>query len=343
MEQPVILDRLRSMTVGLVATPLLIAALAGNAFTLADFSGPPSPGPLPAEWKSRIESAGDDRHKCAAAVNAAQKLVKEQHAAAFGDWLLGRVDFPPARSGGEVTEALLAHADGLVARLPERDRKMLKARIAAIRRFDAVFAAIATTPVATSQPDATSLNDAAGELAEYLDDPNAALAESARLWQAAAYWRAGNPTRALKILRPIVADPAHPRIGFVSRLFRVHLLAESGQPAAALAHCTRIADRVDRWLDSESEETRASAHAAVRAVQLKIYEEWNAKLVQSKDEKSGSETVALRLAELKKSSAQSDAEKRFRLKTLVGGLGPIKLKDKADAAGDESGDKKTSD
>lgn len=331
--------RLRLVKAVLIATPLAIAVFAANAFTIADFGDAPPPRPLSGEWKTRIESAGDDRQKCAAAVTAAQKLVREQHAAAFGDWLLGVIDRPPGRSEDEIAEALLAHADGLVVNLPERDRKLIKARIAAIRRFDAVFAAISTTPAATTQPDASSLNDAAGELAEYLDDPNAALAESARLWQAAAYWRAGNSTRALKILRPIVADPAHPRIGFVSRLFRVHLLAESGQPAAALAHCTRIADRVDRWLESESEETRESAHAAVRAMQLKIYEDWNAKLIQSKDEKSSSETVALRLAELKKSSTPRDFDKRFRLKRLIGGLGPIKLNDKADAAGDDSSNK----
>lgn len=218
-----------------------------------------------------------------------------------------------------------AAGNRLLADLPERDRRVLKSRIAVLRRFDAVFAAIKARPITTTQSDSAVLNDAAAELAEYLDDPNAALAESARLWQAVAYWRAGNSERALKTLRPIVSDPVHPRIGLVSRLFRVRLLAESGQFAVALAHCNRIADRVDRWFSEYSEETKESARSLTREMQIRIYEAWNAKLNQSSTQDSGTDAVAKRLTELKKNFTPPDAAKRFRLKSLIGGLGPIKL------------------
>lgn len=216
-------------------------------------------------------------------------------------------------------------SDRLQIDVPERNRNVLKSRIAVLRRFDAVFAAIRTMPDTATQPDSAGINVAAAELAEYLDDPNAALAESTRLWQAAAYWRAGNSERALKILRPIVSDPVHARIGLVSRLFRVRLLAQNDQHAAALAHCNRIADRVDRWFADYSERTRESARLAVRAVQISIYEDWAAYLKLSASDETGPAAIAGRLAELKKDFTPPDASSRFRLKSLIGGLGPIKL------------------
>lgn len=280
--------------------------------------------PLPPEWQAKLDAALSTHQKCALAVNKAQELTRETNALIYGDWLLGIASNPPSREKRSSAKSLLAYAEGRLSELSKRDRKAFKARISLLRRFDAVFAAISAAPSTSSQPDVADLNDAAADLAEYLDDPNAALAESARLWQAAAYWRAGNTERALKTLRPIVSDPVHPRIGFVSRLFRVRLLALSGQPAAALADSSRIADRVDRWFTGYSEETRESARSAVREMQIAIYESWKARLSGESDE-PGKEAVANRLAELKKETLVPDAAKRFRLRILIGGLAPLEI------------------
>lgn len=323
MEQPVNFPHCRS------AKPVLFANCAIVTFAVVQTI---AAQPLDSEWQSKLDAAIGEPRKFVMAVNTAQEQIKSLDAPAYGDWLLGIIESPPSRSKRSLGKSRLTYADNRLFQLPDRDRKTLKSRIDLLRRFDTALAAISITPATSTQPEAADLNDAAADLAEYLDDPDAALAESARLWQAAAYWRAGNSERALKTLRPIVSDPVDPRIGLVSRLFRIRLLAQSGQPAAALAHCNRIANRIDRWFSDYSEETRESARTAVRAMQIRIYEAWNAGLDKSSPDAADGESVAARLAQLKKNFTPPDADKRFRLKSVIGGLKPVELSEDKPAA-----------
>jgi len=256
-------------------------------------------------------------------VNGGYRLINESGAAEWGDFLLGLRKAPPDPSQYSRAERALEGVPNLVKQIDEGKRRFVTAPVNVLRRFNAVFLAISTPRDKVDAEAESALFEAASDLAEFLDDANPALAESARLWQAAAYWRAGKSDRALKILRPITAAPADARIGLVSRLFRCRLLSDSGQHAAALSHCTRIADRINRWFDSESSETREAALTTVRLVQVEILEAWIGKLHDAGDA-TGADAVTAQLAEVRKRTPDLTGKPRLKLTATIGGLPPLK-------------------
>ncbi|MCZ6699537.1 MAG: hypothetical protein O7D94_11445, partial [Planctomycetota bacterium] len=106
----------------------------------------------------------------------------------------------------------------------EADRRVqLDERIEMLGSFAGVFGELAK-PVSDEDAYRSTLLEACGELAIYLDDTNAGIVESARLWQGVAYRRAKRFDRAIQVLRPVITQPAFVRIGVHARLQRCHAL-----------------------------------------------------------------------------------------------------------------------
>lgn len=145
-----------------------------------------------------------------------------------------------------------------------------------LRAFAEMFAALALDPKADET--ARRLIDACIGLALYADDPSEELVESAKLWQAVAYRRAGKTDRALQVLRPVLTTPTARSIGFYARVQRCLCLADRGDHAAALALAFRVAHRADAWFEDRDRAARKQAADSVRWVRIEVLKGWAKKL-----------------------------------------------------------------
>lgn len=145
-----------------------------------------------------------------------------------------------------------------------------------LRAFAEMFAALALDPKADDT--ARRLTDACIGLALHADDPSEELVESAKLWQAVAYRRAGKSDRALQVLRPVLVTPTARSIGFYARVQRCRCLADRGDYAAALALAIRIAHRADAWFEDRDRAARKRAVDSVRWVRIEVLKGWAKKL-----------------------------------------------------------------
>jgi len=141
-----------------------------------------------------------------------------------------------------------------------------------LRAFADMFAALALDPKADETP--RRLIDACIGLALYADDPSEELVESAKLWQAVAYRRAGKIDRALQVLRPVLTTPTARSIGFYARVQRCLCLADRGDYAAALALAFRVAHRADAWFEDRDRAARKQAVDSVRWVRIEVLKDW---------------------------------------------------------------------
>jgi len=294
-----------------------ILGVATGVMTSMAFADPPA-AESDHPKTSRHDMPTDAKVACLAALNAANRAINLDPAAAWGDFLLGMREAPPEVKGHAEAIKSLNKAAELAGQLPEKDSRKIKSIIERLRRLDAACVAIGKAGGATGSTEDAALLDAATNLAEYLDDSNARLAESARLWQAVCYWRAGKSDRALVILRPIVSAPFDPRIGLVSRLFRCRVLAETGLNSAALAQCTRIAENANRWFENQDEDTRQGATNTIRLVQIDIYKAWIKQRRDAGDAQGADAAAALFEAFMKK--APESTAPRLRLIECIGGM-----------------------
>ncbi len=88
---------------------------------------------------------------------------------------------------------------------------------------------------------------AARGLATVREAPDAALAASARLWQAYAWVQAGRLDRAKVVLPAATVPPETQPYDFVSRLLRCRILAEEGHGIAASALLTQVQAACPNW------------------------------------------------------------------------------------------------
>lgn len=150
----------------------------------------------------------------------------------------------------------------------------LRDRVARARAFAAVFVAIAaaeTPPRATAPADPASdrLLQACRGLAGYVDAADTQLAASARLWQAAAYRRAGRPDRALQVLPRVRTTARAMPYDYFSRLERCRALMDRGEFVAAAALSLQIGEEIDNWVAEDQREPARRANLALRADALR--------------------------------------------------------------------------
>ncbi|MBN2561821.1 MAG: hypothetical protein JXQ75_12910 [Phycisphaerae bacterium] len=182
-------------------------------------------------------------------------------ASAEGLALLNRAAAALGRAGNDV-------GDGVIIEMEDR--------IDLLRAFGEVFSAMGGDGAGATRKN--RLIAACNGLAIYLDDENAKLVASAKLWMGVAYRLAGRPERTVQMLRPILATPPDASIGLTARLQWCLALGDRGDHAAALALCLRIGHRVEAWFADEDPATRTRAMNSVRSTRVELLRGWAARL-----------------------------------------------------------------
>jgi hypothetical protein len=198
------------------------------------------------------------------------------------------------------------------------DRRELVNRIESLRAFGNLFVALGRP--AGDDAASKELLAACTRLAPSLDEPDAELVESAKLWLGFAYRRAGRPDRTLQVVRPIVTAPTSRRIGLLARLQRCQALGETGRHAAGIALCERLAVRADAWLAREDEATRLRASESIRCVRIELLRGWANELRRA-GEADRATAAEVEVAKLRGSESDSSPpDRRLVLEIAVAGL-----------------------
>lgn len=196
-----------------------------------------------------------------------------------------------------MAEQHLVEARQELAKLADSDsRDALEAEVDQLASFAALFASLGSL---TDDPATQSRVVAAcGELAAWFDFDDKSIVESAKLWQGAAYRRVGRSDRALQVLRPVLAEPASPVIGYWARLERARALGDEKRFAAGIALCLRLETLASTWFKDESEE-QVAARRTARQVRAALLNQWAKQLKkQGRDRAAAAaETKARELAE----------------------------------------------
>jgi hypothetical protein len=280
-----------------------------------------SPGSLEEE----IAAASAPLDKAQACLAAARHKLANQCAPLLLAICAGAFDAEQAEKLGQCAAEGLAYLDRASAvrsRLADQAEGdiliRLEDRTDMLRAFGAMFSALARDP--SSEAPRMHVLNACNGLAVYLDDDNAKLAESAKLWLGIAYRLAGRPERSLQVLGPTLTMPAEPRIGLLARLQRCLALGDRGDYVAGIALCLRLGVRVEAWFADEHWATRKQAADTVRFTRIELLRGWAAELrAQGQDEQA--EAVAHQADELIGSEPYPpSADRRLRLTEAIAGL-----------------------
>lgn len=278
-----------------IATSLLCLLMASSLEAAPTPSDPTSresdPAPPCLEQIDRVRRSVDHLDELAARLAAARCILVERCAAPltkvlYADALKPSESSSSGSASADVAEALryLVEAEAALpgpalSELDEEVRHELETCIEQLRAFAEMFAALLeTSPESSAEQHRSRLIEACAGLSQFLDDPRGGVVDASRLWQGAAYRRAGRPDRALQVLRPVLAAPRASRLGLMARLERCRALADRGEYAAALALAGRVARRVEGWFEKESAPVRQQAVDAVRFVRVELYRMWAEKL-----------------------------------------------------------------
>lgn len=125
-----------------------------------------------------------------------------------------------------------------------------------------------------SAHDPEALQNAANDLAMWLDDERLPVASAAVLWQSLLYQAAGEPERALAVLPlPLTALQDDP-FAFFARLQRCLVLARTERRSAALALLLRMEERTGQWFRQPSESQSALCTLTWARIQMAETADW---------------------------------------------------------------------
>lgn len=229
--------------------------------------------------EAKAASAGSPAALCEASLEAARCILDSQCSMALSGELFGATDQGTLLR--ESASQVLGHLTAAEKTLEESEfekegAEELRACIDLLRTFATVFQALGDAP--TTGPARDKLLSACSGLAEYFDDSRRGVGEAAKLWQGAAYRRAGRAERALQVLRPVLSVPGARRLGLWARMERCRALGDQGDHAAAVALNLRLGARVDAWFEEEDQSTRRQAADSVRWVRIELLRDWARRL-----------------------------------------------------------------
>ena len=233
-----------------------------------------------AAFASRAAKAADPAAKCKALFAQARCILIVRCASPLSRGLIAEDEWPADLA--PLAEKGIKCLNEIAEQLPEakkgndEDLSALESRTDLLLAFARVFAALGGD--AKDQKTREALLDACSGLAPWLDDADPGLVESARLWQAVAYRRAGRADRALQLLRPALAPPVNSRIGLWCRIERCRALADRGEFAAGISLAQQLASRTASWLSDEKPETRTQAAQSIDQLRVDLYESWGRRL-----------------------------------------------------------------
>jgi tetratricopeptide (TPR) repeat protein len=236
---------------------------------------PPAATPGPTATNRASLPAGIE-----AQCNSVQRILSEECAGPLGRELCGDSGALAelARKGRDALK-LIVDTRKLLNKEPvseDASTEHVQEQLDRLEQFGEVFACLGE--LEDSEEARKKLIGACGGLAAYLDDPNPAVVEAAKLWQGVAYRRAGRVDRALQVLRPVLTKPADAETGFWLRVERCRALADRGDTAAGIALCLRLEKRVVDWFDEDQKEQRIAAQNTLRQLRANLWKRWSQQL-----------------------------------------------------------------
>lgn len=276
--------------------------------------------------EDEIRSAESAADKAQASISAARYILVTQCEPELNCLLADDHDCD-GRLGALVREALdflnaaSAQLNEPHAQIDDDRRSQLDERIDMLKSFAGVFGALAR-PASDDDAYRSTLLDACGDLAIYLDDTNAGIVESARLWQGIAYRRAKRFDRAIQVLRPVMPRPRYVRFGFHARLQRCLALSDSARHVNALWLCAKMQGRVDSWFEGEEPAVLQNAGDAARWTRVRLLKSWARDLRADgkSDRAAEAESQADKIAHA--GEFPLPPERRLALKESIAGLPP---------------------
>lgn len=264
-------NRHRRSLYRLFACALLLAVHAPlRAEPTATSAAPPAPCDA---MHSKLKDAPTPEAKRLATIELAQCLLTRGCAEGLTAELLGDATARPAvrRTVDEairlLDSAAAADESGATSRPSEIDE-----RIQLLRAFGNTFRAVASAD--GSEASKRALTTACVDLAIYTDDPDKQVAAAAKLWQAAAYRRAGRPERTLQMMSAVLGRSTGTAADLYGRLERCRALADAGRYVAAITLATKIEDKSGEWMIGASRDVRLAARAAARRTRADLYRQW---------------------------------------------------------------------
>ncbi len=173
--------------------------------------------------------------------------------------------------------------------------------------FAKVFAAVAAAP---KDGKCEACAGAAIGLAAARESDKPAVASAALLWQSYAWELAGRQERALTSLPEALQRPVQMPWDFFSRLLRLRILADSGQPEVAMTLAIRIQTLCDQWFAGEPAEAIAARKRLVSVVQYRIALAWRERLKNKGSAKAELEEL---ISRIRKDLADADGAAVFTL------------------------------
>ncbi|HPF40031.1 MAG TPA: hypothetical protein P5081_03790 [Phycisphaerae bacterium] len=278
--------------------------------------------------RARLAGAGTPEARRTATIALAECLVNRAAAPGLAAELIGDKSHRAALKAALDEAANLLTSDAVA--IPSAESETLasqKRRVELLRAFLQVFQAIAAADGSEASNDA--LMSACVELAIYTDNANDEIVSAAKLWQSAAYRRAGRADRTLQMMRPALGRSNGVASDFYARIERCHALADAGQFVGAIALAAKIDGRIDEWMIEAPQATRVSARRTATMTRVTLYRRWSAALAK--------EGLDARAADAEKSATELEASIRddshadLALDNAIAELPPIDTKGDADA------------
>ncbi len=197
------------------------------------------------------------------------------------------MDEATCRAGLDRADALIERVNSSLQELRDSEQELpggwlveSSRRLETLRAFASALRAYLLA--GSDEESLRELRRAASILAPLLEDPDRRVAAAAGLWQACLRARAGNPTRALSILEPVLIDPPADSMPYAlfARLLRCRFVAEIGGSAGALALLMQVEERSAEWLSTQEE--RDQAARAAQFLRLQIMADWYARLDETR-------------------------------------------------------------
>lgn len=148
------------------------------------------------------------------------------------------------------------------------------------------------------------------------------LATAAGCWQALAWFHAGRPQRALKVLPAAISTPQDDHFGFVARLLRCRFLLHEKQFTPAISFLTMMLERSEKWFPNEQSVELAQRQRLVSVMQSHVWSAWVADL-REHDQDQAAEAVAEAQSKWKDILAQKTGKVYALPEALPGIVTPV--------------------
>lgn len=200
-------------------------------------------------------------------------------------WIVGLPesnDLPRIHESAVEAQEHLARARKLLGAETEEDkdrRRELRTAASNLESFARLLGACSNSPDSSGYRQACE--DAAVGMATARESDKLQVAAAAVMWQSLAWTSIGRQERALATLPEALSRPERLPYDFLSRLLRCRVLAESNEPAAAIALLMHVQAICEDWFPQQDKTAVNARRRLAAALQWKITQVWLKQLTKS--------------------------------------------------------------